>query len=421
MKRLLLVAVIILGLQSVSFGQRQTELIVTVRDGQAIAQVNQDNQTATLKSISGTNTYLIVPEVDANVTLRKLLKDPRLQSVETNSRFQLADSAETVFLLDDNAETVFLLDKKTILNGVEVPELYVRQPALSIVQATAARNISTGAATRVATIDTGVDFNHPALKPWLDAGADLVNGSSASEYDGLALADSQETIFLLDTGGVKSAIPTAFGHGTLVAGTIHAVAPDATIVPIKAFNAYGRTTLFTIIEAVYRSIELKADVINMSFSTGDDSFALRTAVNKARSLGITVVSSMGNGGKYTDSIYPAAFTGVFGVAATDFQDRVAGFSNYGKVAAISAPGTFVITTAPGGRYAAASGTSFSAPLVSGTVSLLASLRNRGAAQGTLVINSAESIDAKNPGFERMLGKGRLNARLALQQLLLEQK
>jgi subtilisin family serine protease len=407
MKRLTFVLIVLFGINATTIGQRgRTELIVTLRDGASIDRVNRDNKTTTLKHIQGTRTYLLEQEGDDGQALRKLQKDPTLQTVELNSRIELADSAETIFLLDDSAETIFLLDKKTILNGVEVPEGYARQPAVSIVEADKIRAISTGSATRVVTIDTGVDFNHPALRPWLDAGADLVNGRSASEYDGVPPG----------AFGQKAALPTAFGHGTLVAGVIHLVAPNAKIVPIKAFDPYGHTSMFTVIQAVHRAIELNADVINMSFSTDQSSLILRDAINKARAAGISVVASMGNGGKYVDSVYPAAFTGVYGVAATDTRDHVALFSNYGKAASISAPGTNVISTAPGGRYAAVSGTSFSAPLVSGTISLLASLQNRGNSQGSVVMTSAESIDAKNPGFEKMLGKGRVNARLALLQM-----
>ena len=406
MKRLLLFLVLLLGISSAVSGQQnRTELIAILKGGQSIDQVNQANKTTTLEHIYGTNIYLLQPEGDETQALRRLRNDPSLEAVELNSAIQLADSEETIFLLDDSEETIFLLDKKTIFNGVEVPEAYAQQPALSIIEADQVRAISTGAATRIATIDTGVDFNHPALRPWLAAGVDLVNGTSASEYDGL----------ITDTGASsKAMIPSAFGHGTLVAGLIHVVAPNALIVPIKTFDPYGRTSLFKVVQAVYQAIELKADAVNMSFSSGEDSPALRAAVSAARAAGVAVVSSMGNGGMQTDVIYPAAYNGAYGVSATDFQDRLAPFSNYGKSVSISAPGANVISTAPGGRYASVSGTSFSAPLVSGTIALLASLQNRGVAKGALVVATAEPIDQKNPGFEKMIGRGRVNARLALE-------
>lgn len=407
MKRLLSFLVILLGICSVVSGQHSsTELIVILKSGQSIDQINKNNRTTTIEHVDGTNIYLLQQDGDESQALRKLRNDPSLEAVEVNSGIHLADSEETIFLLDDSEETIFLLDKKTIFNGVEVPEAYAQQPALSIIEADKVRSISTGAATRIATIDTGVDFNHPALRPWLAAGADLVNGTSASEYDGLMLETDADS---------KTRIPSAFGHGTLVAGLIHLVAPNAVIVPIKAFDPYGRTSLFKVVQAIYQAIELKADAVNMSFSSSEDSPALREAVSAAHAAGVAVVSSMGNDGMQTDVIYPAAYKGAYGVSATDFQDRLAPFSNYGKTVSISAPGANVISTAPGGRYASVSGTSFSAPLVSGTIALLASLQNRGAAKGALVVASAEPIDQKNPGFEKMLGRGRVNARLALEK------
>jgi subtilisin family serine protease len=427
MRRLLLFFAVLLSINAAAFGQRKRpEMIVTLKNGQSIDRINREHKTEVVKRIRGTNVYLLRQESNDSNTLRKLKNHAGVENVAVNTRIKLDDDTGSMTLLDDDTASVALLDTKsrTIFNGVDVPKIYAQQPALSLIEADKVRGISTGAATRIATIDTGVDFNHPALRPWLDAGIDLVNGRSASEYHGLNLADDTGSMTLLDddTGsmtllddGTTKSMPTAFGHGTMVAGVIHLVAPDAVIVPIKAFDAYGNTSMFTIIASVYAALELNVDVINMSFSTSQDLPAFRDAINKAGAAGITVVSSMGNSGLHLDGIYPAAYTGVYGVAATDLQDKIAPFSNYGKTVSVSAPGSWVISTAPGGKYAVVAGTSFSAPLVSGTVSLLASLQNRGRSQGSIVVNSSQSIDARNPGFEKLLGKGRVNARLALGQ------
>jgi subtilisin family serine protease len=303
------------------------------------------------------------------------------------------------------------------------------------------RSLSTGAGTRVGYIDTGVDPNHPALRPWLEPGADLVFNKTASEFDGLSqdmmsmldqdmmsMLDQdmmsmldKRFMFLLNRSVIsilsgatgRPQFPEAFGHGTLVAGMIHVVAPDARIVPIKAFDPYGYTTVFTLIEAVYKALDLNLDALNMSFSTAQNSGLFHEAIDTARAQGIAIVAATGNDNREGRDIYPAGYAGVFGVAATDLHDRLAIFSNYGITVAITAPGAYVVSTVPGGKYAAAWGTSFSAPIVTGAIALRASWRGRGQSDAPLVINTADPIDALNPGFERKLGRGRLNVPKAL--------
>ena len=108
----------------------------------------------------------------------------------------------------------------------------------------------------------------------------------------------------------------------------------------------------------------------MSFSMDQPSAELVRALNFADGKGVTCVSSTGNSGKET-VVYPAGMQNVIGVASTDALDQRSLFSNYGTaVADMAAPGEVIITTYPGSNYAAASGTSFSTPLVAGTVSLL---------------------------------------------------
>jgi subtilisin family serine protease len=218
---------------------------------------------------------------------------------------------------------------------------------------------------------------------------------------------------LLDGGNDNGSFPPEFGHGTLVAGVLHVVAPNARLVPIKAFDAYGNSSMFTIIEGVYRARDLDVDVLNMSFSTSQDSVTLRKAIADAEASGIAIAASVGNEGSLITSIYPASDARVVGVGATDFANHIASFSNYGAPVSVMATGAFVVSTAPGGKYAAAWGTSFSAPIVSGTLALLASAGGYGHSDTSQVVNTADNIDGFNPGFTGKLGRGQLNAQRAL--------
>src|SRR5205807_503495 len=192
----------------------------------------------------------------------------------------------------------------------------------------------------------------------------MLNQSTASILD-------QSTASILDTRQV----PRTFGHGTMVAGIIHLVAPAARIMPLKAFEADGTASLFDILRAIYYAVDHGAKVINMSFSTEQRSAELKRAINYAASHGVVCVSSAGNNGARL-RVYPAAFDNVLGVGSTSNLDARSTFSNFGDDVQLAAPGEGIITTYPGGHYAAAWGTSFSTAFVSGGAALLLQMNMR---------------------------------------------
>jgi subtilisin family serine protease len=434
MKARLLGAVLIVGMTlSLSRAQSPAQTYIVVLKGNgSIGALNKAHGTNTLSQINGTPIYLVQGSTPGpnGLLLQQLQNDSSVASAESNAGVILNSSNGPIdpTLVQQMAS---LLDGQTLTTfyGTTVLQSYVNQPAVNITQVSNVRNLSTGAGTHIAYIDTGVDFNHPALAPWLDPGIDVLNNRSASELDGLSqqmaslldqqmasLLDQRFTFVLdqamaslLDGGNTSGSLPPDFGHGTLVAGVLHLIAPGARIVPIKAFDAYGHTTMFAITQAVYQATQMGVDVLNMSFSTTQDSKAFRKAINDAHAAGVAIVASAGNNATNTVTYFPAAYPNVIGVAATDFSDRLASFSNYGAAVSMDAPGAFVVSTVPGGRYAAAWGTSFSAPMVAGEIALLASSRGQGQSDSTLVVNTADSIDSLNPGFTGMLGKGRMNA------------
>src|SRR2546428_9037281 len=108
----------------------------------------------------------------------------------------------------------------------------------------------------------------------------------------------------------------------------------------------------------------------MSFSAEQRPADVRRAINYATSHGVVCVSSAGNNGARL-LVYPAAFDNVLGVGSTSNLDARSTFSNFGDDdVKLAAPGEGIITTYPGGHYAAACSTSFSASFVSGGAALL---------------------------------------------------
>jgi subtilisin family serine protease len=165
-------------------------------------------------------------------------------------------------------------------------------------------------------------------------------------------------------------LPSGFGHGTMVAGLVHLVAPTAKIMPLRVFRADGTGDIYDVVRAIYYAVDHGATVINMSFSLTAWSDELVRALNYAANHRVICVASAGNGSKET-VVFPAGFRTVIGVGATDVQDRRSTFSNFGKsVVRLSAPGEGLVTTFPGAHYALVSGTSFSTALVSGAASLV---------------------------------------------------
>jgi Subtilase family len=272
--------------------------------------------------------------------------------------------------------------------GTTVWDGYANQPAAEIVRVDDAQNAFrvTGAGI-VADIDTGVDPNHPALKPVLLPGYDFTRnqpgGSEMTDLGGStgtacnscqpAFLD-QHTAAMLDqhtAAMLDGSAYSAFGHGTEVLGVIHLVAPTARLLPVKVFQANGNADLSDIINGIYYAVQNHANVINMSFNLVSNSTELNSALAYATKNNVICVASAGNDG-VQEIVYPAALqSSVMGVASTNNFDQRSTFSNYGnKIVWLAAPGEEIITTFPFGTYSAASGTSFSAPMVSGAAALL---------------------------------------------------
>jgi len=331
-----------------------------------------------------------------------------------------------------------------ILNASNLtPRWYDTQPAFTRIGRPAAVQVGTGRGVVVADINSSFDYAHPALAGAFTSGYDFIlarpyavsnailNQADVAFLDqaDVAFLDQADVAFLdaaliaaqadaatkdyITTSGVTGVQASTIGpqvnqsgysHGTLCAGIIHSIAPDSMIMPLRAFDDAGDSDVFTILKAIDFAVANSAQVINMSFGMDTDSASIRSSIQAAVAAGITVVASDGNKNSGTFQ-FPAAYPGVLSVAATDNSDNKASFSNYGSYVTVSAPGVNVISSFPGGYYAAISGTSFAAPIVAAEAALLRGLLKNPA---TVIPQSSVNIDGLNPAYTGTLGAGRVD-------------
>ena len=364
-----------------------------------------------------------VPDsADPNIFLALLQIQIGVSSVELDVPLNIAPIPVSNVLPSGLADSrPFDYFGRTVWNG------YANQPASLVIRLNAARtNFKVLGSGIVAVIDTGIDPSHPALQGVVVIGYDFTRDTRGipSESSDLtqpvsptvtassparvnestaAVLDQNSAVFLSQYG--------AFGHGTMVSGVIHLVAPNALIMPLKAFRADGTGALSDIIRAIYYGTQNGAKVLNMSFSTPNYSKELWRALKNAAANGVISVGSAGNDGQQI-LVYPAALDDVMGVASTDYMDQRSSFSNYGSsLVWVAAPGEAIISTYPFGTYAASWGTSFSAPFVTGVAALLLDIQSDcSQKQAARAISNARKLGPE-------LGYGRLDVYQAVLALI----
>ena len=256
----------------------------------------------------------------------------------------------------------------------------------------------TGAGVTVCVIDTGINQNHPDLMANIVGGRNFV--AKGATIDSNKWNDDN-------------------GHGTHVAGTIAAldnsigvigVAPQASLLAAKVLNRQGSGYTSDVIAGIEYCVLNNAKVISMSLGSSSDVQALHDAVDAAYTSGVLLVAAAGNdyGGVVS---YPAAYSSVIAVSATDSNNNLASFSNLGPEVELAAPGVSILSTWKDGGYNTISGTSMATPHVSGVAALameanplLSNVEIR-----ALLQNTADDLGAV--GRDNLFGFGLVDAEL----------
>ena len=249
-----------------------------------------------------------------------------------------------------NPEPSFILNTLTISDPLYTEQWYI--PGMGFDKAwTMTKNKNQ---VKVAMIDSGIDIDHPDLNGKLLKGFDFVNNDDDPSDDN--------------------------GHGTFVAGIVAASSnmmgikglyDPALIIPIKVIDEHGLGTYDDVAKGILFAADHGANVINLSLGGYAYSFMLKDAVDYALEKGCIIIAAGGNDG-IEQANYPAAYPDVIGVAASGYDDLIWSGSNRGKHIDVCAPGLNIISTALGGQYIRASGTSASASMVSALAAMLVS-------------------------------------------------
>jgi thermitase len=262
----------------------------------------------------------------------------------------------------------------------------------------------------IAIIDTGVDANHP------DLSQRMRRNSNGTVYGYNAQLNNANTNDFHGHGthcaGIAAA-QTANGVGIAgVAGT----AP-VQMMPVKVLNDQGFGTMSDVARGITWAADNGAHVLSLSLGGNAGTQQLADAVNYAWNRGCLVVAAAGNNGSNAP-FYPAFYENALAVAASDPDDRLTNFSQYGAWVDIAAPGSNILSTLPSNAYEAWSGTSMACPHVAGAAALIWSCAPNLTNQ-QLRLALENNADPVQPYWFGGIGdgKGRLNLHRALQAAL----
>jgi subtilisin family serine protease len=352
-------------------------LVVTWRDT-APASLGVDGVAAVQRSLVNKHRSVVVAHAGrAGDVARDLRADPDVASVVPDAVGAVADWPQ-----DTPPDDTLYATNQQDFPLIGVP---------------AAWTMTTGSpSVIVGLLDTGYESTHP----------DLAAIPIVAQYNART--------------GTKT-ITDVYGHGTHVAGTIAAkannglgvagVAPGIRIMPVKVMDNSGQGYWSDFLEGVDWARTHGASIINLSLGgtlTTTQAAAFQPTFDAAYEAGVVVVAAAGNNNR-NEPFYPASFAHVISVAATTNNDTKASFSNYGPAVDLSAPGSNIMSTYPGGTYRLMSGTSMATPHVVGLAALIRSYHPSYTVDEVETAMEVNAVDLGAAGRDDSFGFGRIQA------------
>lgn len=372
-----------------------TDFIVEVRPGIRPADIAL-SYSIKLKDIAAGSPFALFTadssRIDALETA--LAADPRVAFAELEENVQLAETDTT-----SRGGTIPVVGSVDHLDQENAN-------LLSQIHWNASFRTLTLTRVKVGILDTGISLRATTLLPRMVRYQNHVlsrTGTLASHFD---MPDTRYALTAPQNQGV--------GHGTMVAGLIAEIAPNADLIVEKVADTAGAATSWTIIKGLADAVFAKAALVNISMGAPGPIVAFEEAFQWASSRGVIVCAPAGNEG-LNRLLEPAALDGVLAVAGVDSADHKASFSNWHKNVVASAPAEGIRSVNWDGNMAIWMGTSFSTPLVTGAICLgIGSGKTVTPANAPDFVKAGgDSLDGLNPAYT-----GQLGTMLDVQKLLL---
>lgn len=377
-----------------------------------------------------------VPPGQEWTMMEQLLQDPNVAFVTPNWLVFAATPALAETTDEATATAIAQPEQPFVIND---PKYEESQWYLQRINASRAWSLAysadgfagTMATVQVAIVDSGIDFNHPEFRGRLLSGHNYLTTATPTCPNSAAPQPVDD-----------------YGHGTHVAGLIGAVAnnasgiagvaPKVRIDARKVLNCQGSGTISNVSKAIREAADNGADIINLSLESGASNPTMEAAVQYAHSKGILLIAAAGNGSTAINTVpvsWPAAYAEVMAVAATNYNDKRASYSNVGPDVELAAPGgegsqraLSILSTWPGGvkcrdsstvppqsDYCTNVGTSMAAALVSGAAALVKSVQpGYTAEQIRQLLRETTAPLSEGATF---VGSGRLDSQRALRTAL----